>query len=175
MDSFDEKLKNIKAFVFDVDGVLSLDTTPLNPEGDPMRTANVKDGFAIRNALYEGFQVAIITGGKVESVRLRHEKIGVKHYYEGTFDKISCLEDFLKKTGISKKEVLYMGDDLVDFHVMREVGLPVCPADAGDEIKSISKYISPQNGGEGCVRDVIEKTMLAQNKWFNGEIKVTAW
>ena len=163
---FKEELRNIKAFVFDVDGVLSKDTSPLNENGDPMRTANVKDGFAIRNAIKFGFPIAIITGGYVENVRLRHEKLGVIHYYDKVRDKVESLNDFSQKTGIETKNILFMGDDLVDYKVMLEVGIPVCPKDAVADIKAISKYISNKKGGEGCVRDVIEQTLRAQQKWF---------
>ena len=170
MTFFKDELKNIKAFIFDVDGVLSRDTSPLNEDGDPVRTANVKDGFAIRNAINSGFQVAVITGGFVERVRLRHEKLGVIHYYDKVRDKVECLHDFMEKTGIETKHILFMGDDLVDYKIMTEVGIPVCPKDAVADIKTISKYISDKNGGEGCVRDVIEQTLRAQNKWFTQEM-----
>lgn len=170
MAFFKDELINVKAFIFDVDGVLSLDTTPLNEFGDPVRTANVKDGFAIRSAIGFGFQVAVITGGNVERVKFRHEKLGVVHYYDGVRDKVVCLNDFVKKTGIEPENILFMGDDLVDYNIMKAVGIPVCPNDAVPEIKSISKYISHKNGGEGCVRDVIEQTLRAQNRWFTSEM-----
>jgi len=170
MEFFKDELKNIKAFIFDVDGVLSLDATPLNADGDPMRTANVKDGFAIRIAIGKGYPVAIITGGYVQSVRLRHEKLGVKYYYDKTLDKVGSLKDFISKTGIDAKNILFMGDDLVDYRIMLEVGMPVCPKDAVPEIKAISKYISDKNGGEGCARDVIEQTLRAQDKWFTEDM-----
>jgi len=170
MGFFKEELKNIKAFIFDVDGVLSHDTSSLNEDGDPVRTSNVKDGFAIRNAINFGFPIAIITGGYLERVRLRHEKLGVVHYYEGVRDKAECLKDFTEKTGIEAKHILFMGDDLVDYKIMTEVGIPVCPKDAVADIKAISKYISDKKGGEGCVRDVIEQALRAQNKWFTKEM-----
>lgn len=170
MGFFKEELKNIKAFIFDVDGVLSNDTSPLNKYGEPVRTSNVKDGFAIRNAVNLGFPVGVITGGYMESVRLRHEKLGVKFYYDKVRDKVECLNDFIEKTGIEAKYILFMGDDLVDYNVMMEVGIPVCPKDAANEIKAISKYISNKKGGEGCVRDVIEQALRAQNKWFTKEM-----
>lgn len=170
MAFFKDELINVKAFIFDVDGVLSLDTTPLNEFGDPVRTANVKDGFAIRSAIGFGFPVAVITGGNVERVKFRHEKLGVVHYYDGVRDKVVCLNDFVKKTGIEPENILFMGDDLVDYNIMKAVGIPVCPNDAVPEIKSISKYISHKNGGEGCVRDVIEQTLRAQNRWFTSEM-----
>lgn len=170
MPFFKEELKRIKAFVFDVDGVLSKDVSPLNETGDPVRTANVKDGFAIRSAIRAGYAVAIITGGAVERVRLRYEKLDVVHFYDKARDKVACLDDFLKKEDMAANEVLYMGDDLVDFRVMKHVGLPVCPKDAVDEVKNISKYISDKNGGEGCVRDVIEQVLKSQGNWFTEEM-----
>ncbi len=170
MSFFKEELLDVKAFVFDVDGVLSKDTSPLSEDGNPVRTANVKDGFAIRSAIKAGYPVAIITGGYIERVRLRYEKLGVEHYYDRARNKENCLNDFLEETGLNKNEVLFMGDDLVDFRVMTEVGLPTCPKDAVQEIKEISKYISDKNGGEGCVRDVIEQTLKAQEKWFTPDM-----
>ncbi len=170
MSFFKEELKNVKAFVFDVDGVLSKDTSPLNENGEPVRTANVKDGLAIRILQELGYPVAVITGGFLERVRFRHERLGIKYYYEKALDKVSCLDDFCSKSGIKPENILYMGDDLLDYHVMKKVGLPVCPNDAIPDIKSISKYISPKSGGEGCVRDVIEQTLKAQNRWLSDEM-----
>ena len=170
MGFFKEELLNVKAFVFDVDGVLSLDVSPLNENGDPVRTANVKDGFAIRNAIDFGYPVAVITGGYIERVRLRYEKLGVKFYYDKARDKVKCLNDFLGKVGVDAKNVMFMGDDLVDYQVMSVVGIPVCPKDAVPDIKELSKYISDKNGGEGCVRDVIEQTLRAQKKWFTKDM-----
>jgi len=172
MLNFKEELIKVKAFVFDVDGVLSKDTSPLNSDGNPVRTANVKDGFAIRLAIASGYHVAVITGGFVERVRLRHEYLGVKYYYEKAGDKVQCLQDFCKKTGIHTREVLFMGDDLVDYPVMLEAGIPTCPKDAATDIKKIAAYISPKNGGEGCVRDVIEQTLKAQGKWTMEEMLI---
>ena len=172
MSFFKEELKNVKAFVFDVDGVLSKDTSPLNKDGDPVRTTNVKDGFAIRTAMALGYPVAIITGGFIERVRLRYEKIGVRYYYDKINDKVTSLKHFLQETGINPENVIFMGDDLVDYRVMLEVGIPVCPQDAVADIKAISKYISHKNGGEGCVRDIIEQTLRTQDKWFTKEMLI---
>ncbi len=171
MTFFKERLKNIRGLIFDVDGVLSMDTTPLDENGDPVRTANIKDGFAIRHALQNGFQVAIITGANTQRVKLRYKKLGVENIYMNSFNKTECLDDFCTKSGIAKKEVLYMGDDLVDFKIMKEVGIATCPVDAVTEIKAISQYISDKKGGEGCVRDVIEQVLRSQQKWFGQEIK----
>jgi 3-deoxy-D-manno-octulosonate 8-phosphate phosphatase (KDO 8-P phosphatase) len=169
MAFFKEELKHIKAFVFDVDGVLSKDTTALSDDGELVRTANVKDGFAIRTALRNGYEVAIITGGAVERVKLRYQKLGVKYYYENINDKTESLSDFLGKTGIDSQHVLFMGDDLVDFHVMKKIRIPTCPLDAVVEIKEISSYISDKKGGEGCVRDIIEQVLKAQDRWMDSE------
>jgi 3-deoxy-D-manno-octulosonate 8-phosphate phosphatase (KDO 8-P phosphatase) len=166
---FKEELNQIKAFIFDVDGVLSQSIQPLSPIGDPVRTANIKDGFAIVNAIKQGYTVGIITGGYTEEVRMRYEKLGIKHIYMKAGDKMECYEDFLAKTGVENESVMYMGDDIPDYSVMSRVGVPVCPNDAVTEIKSISKYISDRDGGEGCARDVIEQVMRAHGKWFPNE------
>jgi len=166
MSFFKDDLKQVRAMLFDVDGVLSSDKSPLDANGDPMRTANVKDGFAIRLALESGFVVGVVTGGGQQSVKLRHRKLGVEYYYDNVRDKIASLHDFMAKTGIPGSEILFMGDDLVDYEIMGRVGIATCPADAVPEIKLISRYVSDRKGGEGCVRDVIEQVMRAQGKWF---------
>ena len=166
MSFFKDDLKEIKAILLDVDGVLSSDTSPLDKNGDPMRTANVKDGYAIRQALFNGIEVGIITGGAQRRVRKRHLKLGITYYYDNVSDKVRILDEFVNKTGISKREILFMGDDLVDHSVMLQVGIAACPSDAVPEIKLISRYISDHKGGDGCVRDVIEQVMRAQGKWF---------
>ncbi len=172
MTFFKDDLKKIKAFVFDLDGVLSKDVSPLNEQGEPIRTANVKDGFAIKNAIDFGYPVAVITGSFIEHVRYRYERLGVEHFYNNVSDKTRALSDFLAKTGIDKENVMFMGDDLVDYKVMLQVGMPVCPRDAVSEIKAVSKYISPKKGGKGCVRDVIEQTLRVQGKWFTEEMLI---
>ncbi len=167
MSFFKDDLKKIKAMLFDVDGVLSSDTSPIDINGDPMRTANVKDGFAIRVAIESGYIIGVITGGAQPGVKLRHKKLGVEYYYDNVRDKITSLDDFISKTGISATEILFMGDDLVDYEVMKRVGIATCPADAVPEIKLLSRYVSDKKGGEGCVRDIIEQVMRAQGKWFS--------
>lgn len=166
MKNFTEELKEIKALVFDVDGVLSKDYSPIDETGEPMRTANMKDGYAIRTALNSGMKVAIITGGVSERVKLRYKKLGIEYYYDKIVNKMECLVDFMNKTGIEKREIMYMGDDVLDYPVMAEIGVPACPFDAASEIKAISKYVSEHKSGQGCVRDIIEQVMRAQDKWF---------
>ena len=169
MSKIDYDLGRIKGLAFDVDGVLSADTIPRHPGGEPCRTVNIKDGYAIQLAVRKGFEVAIITGGRTEAVRQRFEGLGVQHIYMGASVKIVSFEEWLLATGLQADEILYMGDDIPDYEVMQRVGLPCCPADAAPEIKSIATYISPRNGGYGCGRDVIEQVMKAQGKWFGEE------
>jgi len=161
-------LTTIKAVVFDVDGVLSSDIIPLHPSGEPMRTVNIKDGYAIHHAILKGLTIAIITGGKTEAVRRRFEVLGVKYIYMGSVYKKVELADFLEKTGLNASEVAYMGDDIPDYEVMLQVGLPACPADAAPEIRRIARYISHVNAGCGCGRDLIEQIMKAQGTWMDG-------
>lgn len=169
MSSINYDLNKIKAFVFDVDGVLSCDVIPLHPNGDPMRTVNIKDGYALQLAVKKGYQVAIITGGYTEAVRIRFSRLGITHIYMKSAVKLKDYQDFLEKTGLQPEEVMYAGDDIPDYEVMKFVGLPVAPADAAPEIKRIAKYISHKNGGHGVARDVIEQTMKAQGVWMGDE------
>ena len=169
MSSINYDLKKIKGFIFDVDGVLSKDVIPLHPNGDPMRTVNIKDGYALQLAVKKGYQVAIITGGYTDSVKMRFERLGVKYIYMRSSVKMKDYTDFMNRTGLKPEEVLYAGDDIPDYEVMKLVGLPVAPADAASEIKDISLYISSKNGGEGIARDVIEQTMKTQGTWLTGE------
>jgi len=167
MAFFKEELLNVKAFVFDVDGVLSRDVSTLNDDGEPMRTANVKDGYAIRVAIMLGYPIAVISGGKNENIRKRYKNLGVKFIYIGIKEKLPCFEDFITKNNLDGESILVMGDDLPDLEIMGISGIPTCPADAVTEIKLVAKYISDRNGGEGCVRDVIEQVLRAQGKWKN--------
>ena len=169
MSNINYDLKKIKAFIFDVDGVLSREVVSLADNGDPMRTVNIKDGYALQLAVKMGYYVAIITGGYTEAVRIRFERLGIKYIYMKSAVKIHDYRDFLEKTGLKSEEVIYCGDDIPDYEVMKEAGLPVAPADAAPEIKQIAKYICLKNGGDGIARDVIEQTMKAQDRWMQGE------
>jgi 3-deoxy-D-manno-octulosonate 8-phosphate phosphatase (KDO 8-P phosphatase) len=162
-------LKKIKAFVFDVDGVLSSNKISLDINGDPMRTVNIKDGYAMHFAIKKGFEMAIITGGYTESVKIRYERLGVQHIYMRSFEKLIDYNDFLILTELSDEEIMYCGDDMPDYEVMKRAGLPVAPADAAPEIKEIARYISPYNGGEGVARDIIEQTLKIQGFWMDSD------
>jgi 3-deoxy-D-manno-octulosonate 8-phosphate phosphatase (KDO 8-P phosphatase) len=169
MSNFKEELRKVEAFAFDVDGVLSNQTMPLHPGGEPMRTVNIKDGYALQLAVKKGYPIAIITGGKTDAVKKRFESLGITDIYLGSYIKKENFEDFIYKYDLDPENVLYMGDDLPDYEVMKMVGFPTCPADAVTEIKQISKYISNLNGGEGCVRDIIEQVLRLHNKWMDGD------
>lgn len=159
-------LTKIKAIVFDVDGVLSAETITQYPNGDPMRTVNIKDGYALQLAVKMGLHVAIITGGTVESVRVRYEGLSIKDVHLGASVKLITYNAFKEKYNLSDEEIMYMGDDIPDYEVMTTCGLPCCPVDAAPEIREISTYISPRMGGYGCVRDVVEQIMKAQGLWM---------
>jgi 3-deoxy-D-manno-octulosonate 8-phosphate phosphatase (KDO 8-P phosphatase) len=165
MKNFKELLGNVKAFAFDVDGVFTDGTILIHPSGELLRTSNTRDGYAVHIAIERGFPIAIISGGKSESVKERFRGLGVTDIYLGVNDKVDALEDFRFKYGLELAEILYMGDDLPDYEVMQRVGIPTCPYDAAPEIRNISAYISNLPGGKGCVRDVIEQVLRLNDKW----------
>ena len=162
-------LKQIKALVFDVDGVLSAETIPMGMDGQPLRTVNIKDGYALQLAVKMGLRVAIITGGRSESIPRRYEGLGMTDIYMGAAVKTRELAHLMEKYALRPNEVLYMGDDIPDYEVMCRVGLPCCPADAAPEIKAVSVYVSHRAGGYGCVRDVVEQVLRAQGRWMAHE------
>jgi 3-deoxy-D-manno-octulosonate 8-phosphate phosphatase (KDO 8-P phosphatase) len=165
--NFKELLGKIKAFVFDVDGVLSGSVQDVNDKGELIRTSNVKDGYILKYALKRGFKIGVISGGLSESIKKRYENIGIEDVVIKSKIKIIDLDVFLRKYNLRYEDVLYMGDDIPDYEVMKKVGLPCCPNDAANDIKDISVYISRFNGGEGCVRDIVEQALRAQGKWMN--------
>jgi len=151
--------------VFDVDGVLTDSTLLLLPDGEMARRMNIKDGYALQLAVKQGYTVAIISGGQSVLVQERLQKLGIRNIFMGVQDKRLVLQKFLADKQISWEHTLFMGDDVPDLEAMQTVALPCCPADACSEIIEVSRYVSPLNGGTGCGRDVIEKTMRLQNKW----------
>lgn len=167
--NFKEDLKNIKAFAFDVDGVLSDPKVYLSAEGELLRTMNTKDGYALQYASKRGYPIAIITGGRTESVGMRFKGLGIQDIYLGASRKMDDFVDFRLKYGLEPGEILYMGDDLPDYEVMKACGVACCPSDAVEEIKSVSVYISHLSGGNGCVRDILEQVLRLHGKWMDGE------
>lgn len=160
-------LCKIKLIAFDVDGVLSASTVLVDDDGQPVRSVNVKDGYAIHLATKLGMPVAIITGGRHEAVRRRYESIGCNDVHLGCSVKTQIYDALLEKYGIKDENVLYMGDDIPDYEIMKRCGCPCCPKDAAPEIRDISLYISHCTGGMGCGRDVIEQVLKAQGKWMS--------
>ena len=163
----DYDLKQIKAIFFDVDGVLSATTIPLHPSGEPMRTVNIKDGYAMQLAVKRGLHLAIITGGRTEAVRKRYEGLGVQDVVLGAAVKMTAFNELIAKYRLSPAEVMYVGDDIPDYEVMKACGCPCCPADAAPEIKEAAIYVSHLAGGMGVGRDVIEQVLRVQGKWMN--------
>lgn len=157
--------KKITTFIFDIDGVLTDGTLLVLRDDLQARQMHVKDGFGLQMAIKNGYHVFIISGGISEEAKKRLEYLGVKEIHLGVPDKTKFVDDLLKSKKIKWEEVLYMGDDLPDIPLMNKVGLSCCPADAVNEVKGIVKYISPINGGWGCVRDVIEKTLKVNGHW----------
>ena len=167
-------LSRIKAVIFDVDGVLSANVIPLAMDGEPMRTINIKDGYAIHLASRLGLDVVILTGGRTEAVRIRFANLGLKHVYMDSRYKLDVFERFMQETGYRPEEVAYMGDDIPDSEVLQRVGLPCCPSDAAPEIKEISLYVSPCKGGDGCGRDLLEQILKDRGLWMNSQ-EAFAW
>lgn len=163
-ENFKIKLQSISCFIFDVDGVLTDGTLLVMPQ-ELHRTMNIKDGYALKAAAAAGYKIYIISGGKSESVRKRLSDLGLTDIHLGIEDKKAKLRDLVERDQLHSSNVLYMGDDLPDYEVMQMCGLPCCPSDAVPEIKSISLYVSPLKGGNGCVRDIIEQVMRLHNKW----------
>ncbi len=167
MGNFKELLPKINSFIFDVDGVLTNGMVTTLPDGDQIRTMNIKDGYALQYAIKKGYNIAIISGGSSESVRTRLNGLGITDVYLKASNKIAIFENYIKEKNILAENILYMGDDIPDYHVMQKCGVATCPKDAAIEIKSISDYISDKNGGQGCVRDIIEQVMRCNGDWFD--------
>lgn len=174
MSKIDYDLTKIKAFVFDVDGVLSPATVPMSAEGLPMRMVNVKDGYALQLAVKHGYKIAIITGGYSESIVLRYKILGINDVYMGSSMKLPILKQWLKDNNIDESETVYVGDDIPDHDCMKAVGLSVAPADADIDIKGVARYISTVNGGYGVAREIIEEVMKARGDWMSTE-KAFGW
>ncbi len=157
--------KNITCFVFDVDGVLTNGNVIVMPNGALVRTMNIKDGYALQLAIKKGYKVWIISGGKSEEVRTRLENLGVTAVYLGITNKLEKLKEVCLLEEVDLKDILYMGDDMPDYEVLQAVGLPTCPNDAVVDIKQICTYTAIAKGGEGCAREVIEKTLKLNGHW----------
>ncbi|PKQ46196.1 KdsC family phosphatase [Confluentibacter flavum] len=163
--SYKEYLNHITTFIFDVDGVLTNGDLHVTNTGELLRIMNVRDGFALKFAVNSGYNVAIISAGTNDGVKIRLEALGIKTVYLGAHKKLEKFYEYIETNNIKTENILYMGDDMPDYPVLKVVGLPCCPQDAVAEVKGISKYISHKNGGQGAVRDVIEQVLKVQDKW----------
>lgn len=169
MTNFKEGLTAVRAFIFDIDGVLSLQTIGLNVFGVPNRTVNLRDGYALQLAVRKGYLVGIISGSNSREYMKRLKMLGVKDIYLNSRSKLDHYKSFREKYSLKDSEILFMGDDIPDYEVMKAAGVPVCPSDADSEIRQVALYISDRKGGEGCVRDVIEQVMRLHNNWMDSD------
>lgn len=165
--NFKQLLPKVTTFIFDVDGVLASNLVSLVEGQEPLRTANIKDGYAMQLAVKKGYRLIIITGGKSKAVEERYRKLGLEDVYMRSAVKMVDFDEVVEKYQLSMDEIMYMGDDIPDLAVMQKVGVPCCPADAVQEIKKVSVYCSDKDGGMGCARDIIEQVLKAQDKWLD--------
>jgi 3-deoxy-D-manno-octulosonate 8-phosphate phosphatase (KDO 8-P phosphatase) len=169
MANYKEHLTSINTFIFDYDGVLTDGSVITTNDGEAYRISNVKDGYALQLAAKKGYRVAIISGARSESMIHRMKALQITDVFMGVEKKVTVFRDYLSKHGLKNEHVIYMGDDIPDYEVMKEAGVSACPADAAEEIKAVAHYISHFNGGKGCVRDIIEQVLKVQGKWMNDD------
>lgn len=167
MENFKVKLNKVKAFIFDIDGVLTDGSVTIMPNGEQVRILNIKDCYALQLAAKKGYLIAVISGGRSELVKTRLLSFGVKEVYLGSYNKLDVYNEFIEVYSLQHDEILYMGDDIPDYEVMKRVGVPTCPNDAAQEIKDICIYISPKNGGKGAVRNVVEQVLKVHGMWMD--------
>jgi len=165
MLNFKQALTKVTTLIFDIDGVLTNNTVFVNEQGEMLRNLHSKDGYALQLAIKKGYKIVIISGGNNEPVKKVLERAGIQHIFIRQHDKLQCYKDLLAEHSLSDEQIMYMGDDLPDWEVMKRVGVAACPNDAATEIKEICQYISDKKGGEGCVRDIIEQIMRVQQTW----------
>src|ERR1700712_277380 len=160
-----QSFKPITTLIFDIDGVLTDGSIMVFETGEQVRSMSVKDGYALQLAVKKGYKIAVISGGNGAGAKIRLEKLGIQYVFLNVKDKLEQLEEWLAEHKTDWSEILYMGDDVPDLKPMQKAAMPCAPADAAPEIIEIARYISPLNGGRGCVRDVIEKLMRLHGKW----------
>ena len=173
MGNFKEDIARVEAMIFDVDGVMTDGRIIPTAEGDFIRCYNCKDGYALAYAIRHGYRVCVITGGYGKILERRLRMLGMQDFYIDCMDKITTLREYMKKYNLNHENVLYMGDDIPDLECMREVGMPVCPADSAPEVIECSRYISEFEGGRGAVRDIVEQVLRARGDWAKSSEGVT--
>lgn len=174
MSGINYDLVKIKGFVFDVDGVLSPSVIPMSEDGEPMRMANIKDGYALQLAAKYEYKMAIITGGNAEAIKNRFTTLGIKDIFQKASHKLDIFKKWIEDNSLKPEEVIYIGDDIPDLKCMRYAGLPCAPNDAAWEARETAVYVSRFNGGYGCVRDVVEQVLKAKGQWLKDD-KAFGW
>lgn len=169
MTNYKEHLQKIDTFIFDYDGVLTDGTVLISSDGQMLRTAGVRDGYALQLAKKLGYRVIIISGGTFDGVKLRFKALNIHEVFLGVADKYNFFKQYISEHNLVPENILYMGDDIPDIQTMKHVGVATCPADAVEEVKAVSHYISDRKGGSGCVRDVIQQVLKLHGKWMNSD------
>jgi 3-deoxy-D-manno-octulosonate 8-phosphate phosphatase (KDO 8-P phosphatase) len=169
MTNYREKLHDITTFIFDYDGVLSDGSIITLDDGEAYRTTNVKDGYALQLARKKGYRIAIISGARADCMVHRLKSLLITDIFLGVENKVETFQNYLNENNLEPSQVLFMGDDIPDYEVMKMAGVAACPADAAEEIRNVSHYISHASGGKGCVRDVIEQVLKVQGHWMSSE------
>lgn len=167
--SYKQLLPQIKAFVFDIDGVLTNSVFQIGADGQPVRNLNSKDGYAMQLAIKKGYIVGVISGGHCDGVAASLKRLGMTDVYMKASHKIEAWKDLLavyEHQGLTEDQILYMGDDIPDYEIMHRAGVACAPHDAVPEIRSVAHYVSYKKGGEGCARDIIEQTLKVQKNWM---------
>lgn len=160
-----ERASTIKWILMDVDGTLTDGTLLILPDGEELKTYNVKDGLGIFLAHLAGLKTGIITGKSSKSLEKRAENLRIQELHQGILDKKSVLQEILERNGVNAQEVAYIGDDLGDLEVIKSVGFAGAVADAHPEVKKHSHFICSHPGGKGAVREFIEFILSSQDKW----------
>lgn len=163
--NFKERLHKVKAFAFDIDGVLTDGTITIHSDDTVSRTVFARDAHAIQHAVKQGYLVVIISAARDEMLRTRYLRLGMQEVYLASTDKEITLKEFAAVYQLEYDNILYMGDDVPDYNAMKLAGVATCPYNSAPEIREICQYVSPHDGGKGCVRDVISQVMRLHGKW----------
>ncbi len=164
--TYKERLAALDTFLFDVDGVFTDNRVLLMPDMDPVRTFHTRDAYAVQHALREGLRIVIVTGGHSDGVVQSFQRLGVTELHTRTRDKLALVERLIARNQLDPARCAYMGDDIPDLPVMRCMALACCPADAAEEVKAASHYVSRLPGGGGCVRDLLEQALKVRGRWI---------
>ena len=162
--SLDSRIRGIRAIFFDVDGVLTDGTLYLG-SGEEFKAYSTKDGFGIRVAIAAGLGVFLVTGRSSVGVKRRASELGVEAF-QNVRNKLDCVKKICRKISVGLEEAAFVGDDLNDMPVMKEVGLAVAVANASDDLKRVAHLVTSRSGGHGAGRELIEKVLRRQGKWY---------